>query len=286
MFRPTRRVSALTWVMTLLALVAAAGATAAFLVVILPSRLATLGTEEASELSTGRAGAAAVATSNASVWADLNPGGPFALSADKVTADLALAATAQKQANDALTHVQNASAYLTEAAGVPFQFHVPAYLKTDRPEAAALQANLVAAQNLSQAAVLQLTFSQTVAADQQIQSNQLDPALAQRRWADAARAAASLQTALQSEQLAATNQYALLDPLWSAWVNARFAYAQTAQSYALNAASGQSITAQQLQQTLATEAQQIQAAQLAAVKDVSTWAASKITPLLTAQTPS
>lgn len=279
-FRPTRRVSWGTRILAVLILVAAVGATAAFLVVILPARVADLGRQEAQELDAARSGAATVEQSLSGLFNDLSPAGPFALSADRLATDLALARTTEKQAGDALAHAQASRVYLLEADGVPFQLHSPLFVSGDRPAALHLEAGLQTAVRLAHAATLQFSLAQTVAADQQAWTGQLAPALASRAWASAARTAASLQVQLKSEQLGVANPDALLDPLWGKWIDARFAYTLTAQSYALNAASGQTITAQELQGTLNSQAAQIQAALAAAQRGVGSWTQRTIQPLL------
>ena len=269
-----------TYILAFLILVTSVGATAAFLIVILPARVADLGRQEAQELAAARTGAATVQQSLTGLVADLGQAGPFTLAADRVTTDLALAKTTEKQASDALAHAEAAKAYLLEADGVPFQLHSPLFVSGDRPAALHLESGLQSAQKLAHAATLQLTLAQTVAADQQTWNGQLAPALASKGWVVAARTAATLQDQLKSEQLGAGNPDALLDPLWGKWIDARFAYAQTAQSYALNAASGQTVTAQELLRVLTGQAAQIQAALNAAQQGVAGWTQRTIQPLL------
>jgi hypothetical protein len=261
-------------------LVVAVAATAAFVGVVLPARVADLGRLEAQELSAARGGAATVQVSLASLLSEVDAAGPFAIPQDRLAADLTLARATEKQTGDSLAHAQAAGAYLTEAAGVPFQLHTPAFIKADRPAANSLQAGLQSDLKLAQALSLQLSLAQAVAADQQAWQGQLDPALASRSWVAAARAAAGLQTQLKSEQLGVANPDALLDPLWGKWIDARYAYTLTAQSYALNAASGQTLTAQQLQGTLNSQAIQIKAALAAAQQGVAGWAQRTLQPLL------
>jgi hypothetical protein len=279
-FRPTRRVSWGTRILAGLIGITAIAATAAFVGVVLPGRVADLGSHEGVELAAARSQAATVQASLSGLLQDIDPSGPFALASDRLASDLALSRATEKQASEALAHAQAAGAYLNEAAGVPFQLHQPAFLRTDRPAAAQLQSGLQAALKLAHAVTLQLTLAQTVAVDEQAWNGQLVPALASRSWAPAARAAASLQTQLKSEQLGAANPDALLDPLWGKWIDARYAYALTAQSYALNQASGQTITARDLQATLNTQAGQIQAALAAAQRHLSAWDQQAIAPLL------
>jgi hypothetical protein len=279
-FRPSRRVSWGTWIFAILVLCAAVGATAAILVVILPARVLDLGKNEAEELSAARAGAVSAQQSLSGLWADLTPSGPFAVAPEKLAADLNTARGAEKQANDALGHAENAKAYLLQADGMPFQLHSPAFVSGDRPAVLQLETGLQVAAKLAHAATLQLTLAQDASADQQLWSSQLDPALNARSWAQAARTAATLQSQLKAEQLGVGNPDALLDPLWSKWVDARFAYSQTAQAYALNAASGQTVTAQQLQRTMTTQLGQVQAAQSAAKDNAAPWGAKTIQPLL------
>jgi hypothetical protein len=271
--------------MAALILLIAIAVTAAFVAVVLPARVADLGQREATELGAARSGAATVHGSLSVLLEDIDTTGSFALPANRLASDLTLAATTEKQASDALGHAQAAGAYLDDAASVPFQFRTPAFLEADRPAAAHLQAGLQASLRLAHAVTLQLTLAQTVAADQQAWNGQLAPALASRSWAAAARAAASLQTQLKSEQLGAANPDALLDPLWGKWIDARFAYALTAQSYALNQASGQTITARDLQATLNSQAAQIQSALAAAQQDAPGWTQRTIEPLLASATP-
>ena len=279
-FRPTRRASWGTRILAALILLTAIAATAAFVAVVLPARLADLGVREGQELGAAEGEAATVQGSLAVLFGEMNAAGPFALPSDRLASDLALARTTEKQAGDALGHAQAAGAYLADAGGVPFQLHPPAFLKTDQPSASQLQTSLQAAVKLAHAATLQLTLAQTVAADEQARNGQLAPALASRSWASAARAAASLQAQLRSEQLGAANPDALLDPLWARWIDARYAYALTAQSYALNAASGQALTAQELLSTMSSQAAQVQATLAAARRDAAPWAQRSIEPLL------
>ncbi|HYM50092.1 MAG TPA: hypothetical protein VET65_05900 [Candidatus Limnocylindrales bacterium] len=279
-FRPERRVPWGTWILAVVFLLAAVGATGAILLVVQPARVADLGRSESQQLGLARTGAATVQQSLNALWADLGPGGPFALTADKVSADLALAQTTEKQASDALAYDEVAKADLVEADAIPFQLHPPLFTKSDRPAVLHLETGLQAASRLAHAATLELELAQTVAADQGTLDGQLTPALNAHAWTEAARAASTAQGQLKAEQLGAANPDALLDPLWGKWIEARLAYAQTAQSYALNAASGQASTAQQLLQTLSTQSAAIQATGTAARRGAASWAAQTIQPLL------
>jgi hypothetical protein len=279
-FRPTRRVSWATRIFAILVLLGAIGATVAIVLVILPARIAALAASEAQEMTTARSESATAGQSLQTLWADLGPAGPFPLTADKLAADLSLAQTTEKQANDALTHLDAARTYLTQAAGVPFQLHAPAFVQQDQPQANHLDAGLQAAVKLAHAASLQLALAQSSSTETQLQSQQLGPALAAHNWASAVHIAAGLETDLQAQQLAAANPDALLDPLWGKWFEARFAYSQAAQEYALNAASGQTVTAQQLQATMNAQATQVAATLNAAQQDASAWQLKTYTPLL------
>ena len=132
-FRPARRVSWATRIFAILVLVLAAGAIGAFLEVVLPQRVAQLAQSESSELAQARTGAADSSTAVATLWTEISAKGGIGLSPDQLTKDLALAKATEKSADDALSHIQAAQSYMAQADGLPFQFHSPSFIATDRP---------------------------------------------------------------------------------------------------------------------------------------------------------
>jgi hypothetical protein len=251
-----------------------------FLVVVLPARVATLARQESQEVVAARAGAATVNASLTTLWNDIDARGSMSLTPDRITRDLALAKSTEQTANDALGHVQAAQGYLAEADGTPFQFHHPAFIAQDQPALHHLEKSLEAATRLTHGATLQLTVAQHMINDWQSISNQLNPSLSARNWAQVATTAGSLQTDLKSEATAVQNPEAFLDPLWSKWTDAMASYATTAQAYSQAYASGQSQTAQQLGRTLAAESDQMGATLAAAQAGAGTWQQKTIQPLL------
>lgn len=256
------------------------GALGAFLQIVLPQRVAQLAQSEAGELALARKGTAEVNTNVNRLWADISPKGSMSLSDAQLTQDLALANSLEKAAGDAEGHVQLAQNYIAQADGLPFQLHSPAFIATDRPALQHLDTALQASLKLSHAAVLQLTLAQQVTQDAQKISTTLDPALDNRTWADAARAASTLADDLKPQQVSAAFADALLDPLWGTWIDGMLSVVTNAQQYALAAAANQTEVAQQSAKNLATARQQVVASFAAAQGGAAAWQAKTIQPLL------
>jgi hypothetical protein len=278
-FRPARRVNWSTRIFAFLVLVLAVGAIGAFLEVMLPQQVAYLAQSEANELSLARKGTADVNISVNTLWTDLSPKGSMSLSADRMTADLALSQQTEKAAADALGHVQAAQAYMAQADGLPFQFHQPAFIATDRPAVQHLEKGLDAAVKLSHAATLQLTLAKHLSQDSGTLV-QLNARVDARAWADAASIASTLATDLRSQQVAVTDPEALLDPLWGKWVDAMVAVTIDAQQLALHSAANQTPLAQQDARTLAAARAQLPASFAAAQGGAPAWQKQTIQPLL------
>jgi hypothetical protein len=279
-FRPARRVSWGTRIFALLVFLLAVGSVVAFLEVVLPARAATLAQQEAGELALARKGAEDVSTSLNLVWADLSSHGSMSLTDEQITANLARAKSAEKAASDALGHVELAQAYLAEVDGLPFQLHAPAIIASDRPSLRHMDKALTTALRLAHAANLQLTIARHMRQDMLGITATLDPSLSARSWTAAARSAAGLATDLKAQETAAADPEALLDPLWSKWVESTTTYVTIAQQYSLASAGGQAQTAQQLARTLAAARDQLGATQAAAQNAATTWQQKTIQPLL------
>ncbi len=280
MFRPTRRVSWGTRIFAFLVFLVAVGAVGFFLVVVLPARVASVARLEAQELAAARGGAATVSASLTRLWSDIDAKGSMSLTADRITQDLALAQSTEKAAEDALAHVQAAQAYLAEADGIPFQFHHPVFVATDQPVLQHLGKSLQTVSRLTHGATLQLTVAQHMLKDWQSITNQLNPSLNARNWAQAAATSADLQRDLKAETSAVQNPESFLDPLWGKWTDAMTSYATTAQAYSLASAAGQGPTAQQLGRALAAASDQMGAALAAAQGNTAAWQQKTIQPLL------
>jgi hypothetical protein len=279
-FRPARRVSWGTWIFALLVLVLAGGAVGAFLEVVLPQRVASLAQSEAGELALARRGASDVKAAVNGLWAEISTKGGLSLSADRLTQDLALAKNTEKAADDALSHSQAAETYMGQADGLPFQLHSPAFIATDRPTLQHLDKSLQAAIKLTHAATLQLTLAQHLSQDAQKMSGTLDPSLNARAWTDAARTASALATDLKAQQAPVGDAEALVDPLWSKWVDAMLAVVTSAQQLSLASAANQTQLAQQASRNLATARAQQAAAYAAAQNGAAAWQAKSVQPLL------
>lgn len=280
MFRPARRVSWGTWIFALLVLVLAGGAVGAFLEVVLPQRVAALAQSEGAELALARKGATDVNTAVIGLWAEIATKGGISLSDDRLAQDLALAKTTEKSADDALGHVQTAQAYMAQADGLPFQLHSPAFVAADRPSLQHLNSGLQAAVKLTHAATLQLTLAQHLNQDARTISGSLDPSLNARAWTDAARTASTLATDLKGQQTPVGDPEALVDPLWSKWVDAMVAVVTSAQQLSLASASNQTQQAQQASRNLAAARAQQAASYVAAQNDAVAWQAKAVQPLL------
>jgi hypothetical protein len=279
-FRPARRVSWGTWIFVILVLLIAVGALGAFLTFMLPQRVAQLAQSEAGELDLARRGAADVSTNVNHLWVDMSAKGSMSLSDTQLAADLALAKSAQKSADDALGHVQLAQSYMAQADGLPFQLHSAAFIATDRPALEHLDKALQASLKLTHGAILQLTLAQQVTADAQKISTTLDPALKAHAWADAARASSALADDLKPQQVSAAFADALLDPLWANWIDAMVAVVTNAQQYSLAAAANQTQAAQQSANNLAAARRQFAASFAAAQNGAAAWQGKTIQPLL------
>ena len=92
---------------------------------------------------------------------------------------------------------------------------------------------------LTHAATLELTLAQNLSRDADKISGSLGPSLAARSWTDAARTASALATDLQSQQAPVGDPEALLDPLWSKWVDAMLTVVTSAQQLSLTSAANQ-----------------------------------------------
>jgi len=279
-FRPARRVSWGTWIFVIVVLLITIGALGAFLQIVLPQRVAQLALSEAGELGLARKGTAAVDTNVSGIWGDISAKGAMSLSDAQLAQDLALAKTTETTANDALGHVQLAQSYMAQADGLPFQLHSPAFIASDRPALQHLDNALQASLKLTHAAVLQLTLAQSVTPDAQKISTTLDPALNSHAWADAARAASTLNQDLKQQQVSAGFADALLDPLWATWIDGMVSVVTNAQQYALASAANQAQVAQQFARNLATARQHVAASFAAAQNGAAAWQVKTIQPQL------
>jgi hypothetical protein len=279
-FRPARRVSWGTWIFAILVLVLAGGAVGAFLEVVLPQRVAALAQSEGSELALGRKGATDANAAVIALWSEIGAKGGISLPDDRLTADLAIAKATEKSADDVLGHVQNAESYMTQADGLPFQLHSPSFIASDRPTLQHLDKALQATIKLTHAATLQLTLAQHVNQDAQKIAGSLDPSLNARSWTDAARTASALVTDLKGQQAPVSDPEALVDPLWSKWVDAMLSVVTSAQQLSLASAANQTQLAQQASHNLAAARAQ-QAATFGAIQaGAAAWQAKSVQPLL------
>ena len=280
MFRPARKVSWGTWIFAILVLVLAGGAVGAFLEVVLPQRVAQLAQSEANELALARKGATDVGTGVTGLWADVAAKGAISLSTDQITKDLALAQTSEKSADDALGHIQAAQTYMSQADGLPFQFHSPSFIANDRPALGHLDKSLQASIKLTHGATLQLTLAQHLNQEAQTINNSLNPYLNNRQWTEAARTAATLTTDLNAQKPPLSDPEALLDPLWSKWVDAMLAVASSAQQLSLASAANQSQQAQVASRNLAAARALMASTYVDAQTGAAAWQAKTIQPLL------
>jgi hypothetical protein len=279
-FRPARRVSWATRIFAILVLLLAAGAIGAFLEVVLPQRVAQLAQSEGNELAQARKGAADSGTAVRGLWLDIAAKGGISLPADQLSKDLALAKATEKSADEALSHVQAAQTYMSQADGLPFQFHSPAFIAADRPTLQHLDKALQATIKLTHAATLQLTVAQHLNQDAQTISGSLYPSLGARAWTDAARTASALTTDLTSQQAPVSEPEALLDPLWSKWVDAMMVVATSAKQLSLESAAGHTQQAQIASRGLETAKAQLAATYAEAQNGASAWQAKAVQPLL------
>jgi hypothetical protein len=279
-FRPARRVSWATWIFAILVLLLAGGAVGAFLEVVLPQRVAQLAQSEAGELALARKGATDASTAVEGLWTEISAKGGISLSADQATKDLALAQATEKSADDALSHVKAAETYMSQADGLPFQFHSPAFIAADRPVLQHLDQALQATIKLTHAATLQLTLAQHLNQDALTISGSLTTSVNARAWTDAARTASALTTELKAQQPPVSDPEALLDPLWSKWVDAMLAVATSTQQLSLASAGGQTQQAQLASRNLAAAWGQLASTFADAQKGAPAWQAKTVQPLL------
>jgi len=278
-FRPARRVNWGTRIFAFLVLLLAVGAIGAFLEVMLPQQVAKLAQLEANELMLARQGTSDVNTSVTALWADVSPTGSRRLTDDRITTDLALSRRTEKAAADALGHVQAAQAYMAQADGLPFQFHQPAFIAADRPALQHLEKGLGAAVKLGHGATLQLTLAKHLGQDSRTLA-QLNASADARSWAGAASIASTLVTDLRSQQVPDADPEALLDPLWSKWVDAMVAVTIDAQQLALHSAANQTPLAQQDSRALVAARAQLATSFTAAKNGAPAWQVKTIQPLL------
>jgi len=279
-FRPARRVSWGTWIFAILVLVLAGGAVGAFLEVVLPQRVAALAQSEGSELALGRKGATDANVAVIALWTEIGAKGGISLPDDRLAEDLAIAKATEKSADDALGHVQNAESYMTQADGLPFQLHSPSFIATDRPTLQHLDKALQATIRLTHAATLQLTLAQHLNQDAQKIAGSLDPSLNARSWTDAARTASALMTDLKGQQAPVSDPEALVDPLWSKWVDSMLSVVTNAQQLSLASAANQTQMAQQASRNLAAARAQQVATFAAAQNGSAAWQTKSVQPLL------
>jgi len=279
-FRPARRVSWGTRIFAVLVLVLAVGAVGAFLEVVLPQRVASLGQSEASELALARKGATDATAAVTALWADVSAKGGISLSDSQLAQALDLAKRTEKAADDALGHVQAAQSYMTQADSLPFQLHSPAFIATDRPTVQHLDKALQTAIRLTHAATLQLNLAKHLSQDALQISGSLDPSLNARAWTDAARTASALTTDLRAQQAPLADPEALVDPLWGKWVDAMLAVVTSAQQLSLASAAKQTPLAQQASRNLASARAQQAAAFAAAQNASAAWQTKAVQPLL------
>ena len=280
MFRPARKISWGTWIFAILVLLLAGGAVGAFLEVVLPQRVAQLEQSEASELALARKGATDAGTAVTSLWAEVAAKGAISLSADQITKDLAVAQTTEKSADDTLGHVQNAQAYMSQADGLPFQFHSPAFIANDRPALGHLEKSLQTTIKLTHGATLQLTLAQHLNQEALTINNTLNPYLNNHQWTDAARTAATLTTDLNAQKPPLSDSEALLDPLWTKWVDAMLAVATSAQQLSLASAANQAQQAQTASRNLAAARALMASTYTDAQNGAAAWQAKTVQPLL------
>jgi hypothetical protein len=279
-FRPARKVSWGTWIFAILVLLLSGGAVGAFLEVVLPQRVSQLAVSEANELAVARKGAQDVSTAVTALWVDVSAKGAISLLPDQITKDLALAQSTEKSADDALGHVQAARTYMSQADGLPFQFHTPSFIANDRPALGHLEKSLQATIKLTHGATLQLTLAQHLNQDAQTISNNLNPYLNARQWTDAARTASTLTTDLKAQGPPLSDPEALLDPLWNKWVDAMLAVANSAQQLSLASAGNQTQQAQVASRNLAAARTQMATTYADAQNGAAAWQAKTIQPLL------
>jgi hypothetical protein len=268
-----------TRIFAVLVLLLAIGAIGGFLEIVVPQQVARLAQLEGNELLMARKGTSDVNTVLVRLWSELSARGSMSLSADRISEDLALAKRTEQAADEALSHVQAAQAYMAQADGMPFQFHSPAFVGNDRAAVQHLGKALNASIKLAHGAVLQLTLAQHLSQDGAALTT-VYASLNERDWTNAARTAATVQTDLRSQQMPASDPEALLDPLWAKWVDAMLTVAIDAQQYALAAAGNQGQQAAQAGKQLSAARDQLTASFTAAQSGAAAWQARTVQPLL------
>jgi hypothetical protein len=268
-----------TRIFAVLVLLLAIGAIGGFLEIVVPQQVARLAQLEGNELLVARKGTSDVNTVLVRLWSELSASGSMSLSTDRISEDLALAKRTEQAADEALSHVQAAQAYMAQADGMPFQFHSPAFVGNDRPAVQHLSKALNASIKLAHGAVLQLTLAQHLSQDGAALTT-VYANLNARDWTNAARTAATVQTDLRSQQMPASDPEALLDPLWAKWVDAMLTVAIDAQQYALAAAGNQGQQAAQASKQLSAARDQLTASFAAAQSGAAAWQARTVQPLL------
>jgi hypothetical protein len=127
---------------------------------------------------------------------------------------------------------------------------------------------------------LQLTLAQHLNQDAQTISGSLYPNLNARQWTEAARTASALTTDLTTQQVPAGDSEALLDPLWSKWVDAMLAVASSAKQLSLASAAGQTQQAQLASRNLAAARAQLIQTFADAQNGAAAWQTKTVQPLL------
>jgi hypothetical protein len=158
--------------------------------------------------------------------------------------------------------------------------HPAAISASDRPALLHLEQSLGAAIKLAHGATLQLTIAQHVNQDAQTLAGPLGQSLAAHDWTTASRTAANIQQDLKSEETPAADPEALLDPLWTAWMDGMIGYANSAQQYSLASAAGQTQSAQQLARAMAAASDRAGAAMAAAQAGAPAWQQKTVQPLV------
>jgi hypothetical protein len=169
---------------------------------------------------------------------------------------------------------------MAQADGLPFQFHSPSFIATDRPTLQHLDKALQATVKLTHGATLQLTLAQHLSQDAQTISTSLYASLNARQWTDAARTASAVTTDLQTQQAPVGDAEALLDPLWGKWVDAMLSVASSAKQLSLASAAGQTQQAQFATRSLEAAKAQLAASYAEAQNDAAAWQAKTVQPLL------
>lgn len=277
-FRPARRVSWGTRLFAAAVLLLAVGAIGAFLELFLPQQIAQLAKLESSEMQQARQDTGDVNASVNNLWGDLSKG-TITLPSSQLETDQALAAQAQKSITSALAHVQAAQAYMAQADGMPFQFHSPAFVATDRPAALHLQNSLNTALRLANAAANQIVIARAMSQNGE-SLNALNASLAAGDWSGCTKAASTLSSSVKVQHDPANYPDTLMDPRWATWIDQMGTVVGDAQQYCLAAAQNQGSMVQQDGATLGTARNQMAADYAAAESNAAAWQQQKIQPLL------